>query len=376
MNSSKEEHIFIHVPKTGGTTINCVINNTEWQTEPDFNYRHIIYKTKKSNSRDIFLPENFEKYKKYKIYTMLRDPADRLFSEYYFIRDRKEFINLLQKKPKDFKGYISSKQTQNYMLGFLLGKSMYSRIPSTEADLDQAITAIDNLPICVGLHAYFKESLAYYEKELGIKFPKQIQSKRVTLNRPQITDVKEETMALIRKNNELDYKLYSHCLNTLETKGVLDLKTSVSFKSDKHDYAIKYSQRFSLFELFITNKRYLKTNHKYFYDLSWHLQTNMNITDPKSYVLTYIQSFRNSLARICGNEFVLIHQIDEILKEEILPLDKTKKISHLIEEELKLSRSVLHKKRLGFKTDDTQVVLINGKPDDSGFFGKIKNIFK
>ena len=48
-----DKNIFIHIPKTGGTTINAAMNNSLWQTEIGFNYRHIDA-NKLSNSGDIF----------------------------------------------------------------------------------------------------------------------------------------------------------------------------------------------------------------------------------------------------------------------------------------------------------------------------------
>ena len=79
-----DKNIFIHILKTGGTTINTAMHHSEWQTEVDFNYRHIKKKTKRSNSADIFDYKNIEKYKDYTIFMMVREPVDRLISEYYF----------------------------------------------------------------------------------------------------------------------------------------------------------------------------------------------------------------------------------------------------------------------------------------------------
>ena len=78
------EIIFIHIPKTGGTTINSAMNETYWQTKPGYNYRHIL-SDKSSNSGDIFLKKNKKKYQNDKIFMMLRHPVDRLISEFYFI---------------------------------------------------------------------------------------------------------------------------------------------------------------------------------------------------------------------------------------------------------------------------------------------------
>ena len=60
---------------------------------------------------------------------MVRDPVDRLISEYYFLRERKNFMDLLKKKPRDFNDYILNPQTQNYTIGFLVGKRIFDISP-------------------------------------------------------------------------------------------------------------------------------------------------------------------------------------------------------------------------------------------------------
>ena len=76
----ENKNIFIHIPKTGGTTINTAMHNVYWQTDIDFNYRHIDIKTKKSTCGDIFDAVNSRKYSDYTIFTMLREPVDRIIS--------------------------------------------------------------------------------------------------------------------------------------------------------------------------------------------------------------------------------------------------------------------------------------------------------
>ena len=48
------------------------------------------------------IPKNLEKYRAYNLFMMLRHPVDRCISEYYFIKERKNFMDLLQKKPSSF----------------------------------------------------------------------------------------------------------------------------------------------------------------------------------------------------------------------------------------------------------------------------------
>ncbi len=132
------------------------MHNVYWQTEPDFNYRHISVKDKTSTSADLFDPSNFERYKGYNIFMMLREPIDRTISEYYFLRERKEYIKLLSKPPLNFNDYYLNPQTHNYMVGFLVGKRIYDKKPTTEKDLEIVLNAIEQYLSMLGFLNIFK----------------------------------------------------------------------------------------------------------------------------------------------------------------------------------------------------------------------------
>ena len=255
----KSKNIFIHIPKTGGTTINCAMNKSQWQTKPDFNYRHIIYETKKSNCEDIFLPENYPKYLEFKIFMLLRNPIDRLISEYYFIKDRHEFMSLIRPIPRNLKEYIKNNQTNNYMIGFLVGKRMYDKNLVNEKDYELVIKAIENLNIHVGLFEEFEKSLHYFSTQTKIKWPKNIPIKRITLSRPKFNDVSDEIKDLILKHNALDFKLYNYCKTRFDDQTLpLKKNSNFNFIGNKYDYVLKYTQRFVLLEIALKNKLFIQ----------------------------------------------------------------------------------------------------------------------
>ena len=292
----ENKSIFIHIPKTGGTTINTAMNNVYWQTELDFNYRHIDIKTKESTCGDIFDDANSRKYSDYTIFTMLREPVDRIISEYHFLRERKEFINLLNKAPQNLNDYYKNRQTQNYMTGFLVGKRIYDKNPATEQDLRRVINAIDSLPIYVGIFEHFSESMGYFAAATGIEWNKKITAKRMTFNRPNVSEidsgVQEEILAL----NNLDAELYRHCLEKFQTVISRYKKKSVQFELSKYNHIYPYMAKTCLFEFCLDNKHYIKQNFLFFKDLTFYLIKDLEIKDGEKLVKMWNQAVLNSIA--------------------------------------------------------------------------------
>lgn len=323
-----KNHIFIHIPKTGGTTLNTLLYKTNWQTTVNFNYRHIQYETKCSNSTDIFTPSNKQKYKGYKIFTLLRNPADRLISEYYFIKDRPEFFELLDVKPKNFEEYIKNKQTQNYTINFLLGKPMFGKQPATKAELDMVLKAFNELPIYTGIFEHYSASLNYFEKTLGISFPKTGEAKRVTLNRPDVKTLPNKTIKLIEKLNAFDYTLYNQLKQKFENE-LPNLKQKTTLVKDRYNYVIKYNERFELIEPYLNNKTFLKNNKHFFYELKQYLHKNNTTKEGKHFTTKWNNIVLTTLIKNVTQPN-LLNQLKAITPNTTDPLLTSEQIAHFL----------------------------------------------
>lgn len=329
----KSKNIFIHIPKTGGTTINCIMTKSQWQTEPDFNYRHILYDTKRSNSGDIFNPLKNDIYKAYNLFMILRNPLDRMISEYYFIKDRAEFMSLLKPVPKNLQEYVKHKQTRNYMIGFLLGKRMYDEEPVTQNDLELVKNTIKSLNIRVGFFEDYEASMSYFSSITGIKWPKTIEIKRKTLNRPQLEEVSDSVKSMILKNNALDVELYNWCKEAYDNLNQnLKTKSHVQFIGNEYDYIMKYTQRFNLLQIALKNTAFIKRNELFFNELNQVLHNSLKLTEGKSYVMIWTDFFIKS----CNDSFSntpLVKKIER-LDKEIEALNRLKSICKILDQEL------------------------------------------
>lgn len=288
------ETIFIHIPKTGGTTINVAMQGSYWQTTPDFNYRHILA-DKSSNAGDIFNLKNADKYKEHRLFMMLRHPVDRVISEYYFIKERKEFTNLLKPSPKNFEAYIRNNQTQNYVVNFLKGKRMYSTVKATETDLEDILEAIDELPIHVGIFEQFADSLAYFTDTVGIGWNKEIAIKRMTLRRPKVSDVSSELKDLIIECNSLDMELYNYCLERFNARN--KTKGKFRFHGDRYDHIVAYAARACLYEFCMEDKNFIKQNFAFFKDLTFYLIHEHRVIDGRILTTVWNQTFLSTFEK-------------------------------------------------------------------------------
>lgn len=326
----KSDIIFIHIPKTGGTTINSAMKGTHWQTRPDFNYRHILPDTKESNSGDIFEPSNIEDFKPYKIFMMLRDPVDRLISEYYFIRERKEFMDLLRTKPKNFEDYIRSKQTQNGVVNFLRGKRMYDTRSATTSDLKEVIECIDSIPVHVGIFEEFEKSLLYFSDVSGIKWNRSIEVKRMTFLRPKASELEPRLVELIKQTNQLDVQLYEHCKQKFDELQLSPAKGTIEFVSDKYNHVVPYCNKWCFFEFCMDNKKFIQSNFEYFKALTFYLIREKQLSDGKDFTRSWNATFLKAVQdQFPGSNFS--KKISSIYDESQDPLQQTINIAQEVD---------------------------------------------
>lgn len=279
----KNKTIFIHILKTGGTSIICELNNSEWQVKPNFYYRHMFYETKKSNSEDIFDKNNFQKYQGYNLFMFVRNPIERLFSEYYYLKDRPEFMMLLSRKPSSFFEYCSLMNTQNGMIKFLLGHKIYSNKRIGITDTECVIEAIEKIPIRIGVFERYEESLSYIAEYFGIEWSETIEKKRVTIYKPSQIELTEEQIQIVKELNKFDYMLYELACKKLN-ESIFD-ELDIQIIGSKYDYVLKYTERFVLFESNFNDKRFLAWNTEFFKDLN--IRLHENVTDGRDYVVKW-----------------------------------------------------------------------------------------
>lgn len=321
--NNQQKPIFIHIPKTGGTSINCVMKGTEWQTPLDYYYRHLEFDTKKSTCGDIFEMKNKESYQKEFIFMMLRHPVDRLISEYYYIRKNSQFMDLLTDKPSNFKEYVNSPQTANYMLKFLDGQRVYSENILSEGRALEIISLIDMLDVHVGIFEEYDRSLSYFSDVGKFDWPDAIDVKRATINRPSVKQIPQDILDIILSSNRLDIKLYQHCkAKLIERTQKLSIQ-KIKYQGGKADFIIPYTMWNCILDIELNNRTFIEENMTFFVTLNTYLHKTTG--SGREYAKNWMKLFKKSVAKYFkGTKFA--KQIKQIKKntsiDEIIAVAK------------------------------------------------------
>jgi hypothetical protein len=218
--------IFMHIQKTGGTTL---INIMQKQYPPDevLAWHH---KRKKNISNELksklkcvhhahvpFGVHSFYPDRQFTYITMFRDPVERVLSQYYFIQELKD--HPLHKRVKgmsleqflDDHYHRSFRLTRNYQTQMVSG-SMNPK----KANLKKAKKNIKSYFAVVGITEMFNESLFLIKKTLGwdnLSYLKE----NITHNRPTREQIPRHIIKKIKKLNQLDIELYNWVKANLES---------------------------------------------------------------------------------------------------------------------------------------------------------------
>lgn len=205
--------IFLHIPKTGGSTLNSIF--TRQYTEKEF-HNHDYF-----DQKVIPLSELNEGHKKrinavsghhffgvheffdkpYHYFTMLRHPVDRVLSLYYFLKE-KNYPGYEWMKDMTLEEFIeTSPEANNNQTTLLCG---YQTTP----DVILAKERIDSFDM-VGITEFFDESLYLLRKNFNWR---DIHYKRVNITKSRLSkdDVPDATIKLIEKYNAMDIAVYNY----------------------------------------------------------------------------------------------------------------------------------------------------------------------
>lgn len=243
--------IFIHIPKTGGTTLNKIlINNYReycniYTTEANkilenISSARIDYLELLSGHFSFGLDQYFAKPCSY--ITLLREPVERIISHYYYVINSPNNYLYQEVKGKEIglaeyvKGYLSA-ELNNHQTRLISGMHPYPEQPVqvTAKDLKRAKQNIKESFVVAGITEMFPQSLFLMKKRYQWE-KASYQSENVNRNRPTQEEISPDIIKTIQNNNMFDLKLYQFAkkllirqLNSLKFSEQEELKDFCQF---------------------------------------------------------------------------------------------------------------------------------------------------
>jgi hypothetical protein len=228
------KNIFIHVPKTGGSSFvqllltslsaddGSVDKTHHVKSIKDINIRHLDFSHpfRVAECLDIFDKKNFELYSKSNIFTIVRNPIDRLVSEfifqYYILGGGKNaaIISKLEPMPTRFLDYIKYPQVWDYQVAFLTGRGVADKNRPTDKDYQQLLNKMSALKINLGVTDEYQGFIELFENITGHQLQgnnvKIVKAAPPALKQGILASLTPEVKEYILEKNHLDYQLYQY----------------------------------------------------------------------------------------------------------------------------------------------------------------------
>jgi hypothetical protein len=218
---TEEAIIFLHLPKTAGTTVNRLIE-WEYRLSEMYSIDPVFFKWSAAHLRKL-PPERLKRIRMFKGHmvfglhevlsqpatyiTVLRDPIDRVISAFYFMRSYKlhPLYWKFRRNNWTLEDFVRLYPRENVQAKVVAG-SEYDA-PCTPEILEKAKQNLRRHFSVVGLSERLEESLALMKLRFGWKLTS-YSSFNVTRSRPKKDDLPQATIDLIGEKNAFDIELY------------------------------------------------------------------------------------------------------------------------------------------------------------------------
>ncbi len=249
-NKDQRLLLYIHVPKTAGTTMKTIIqwlykwNEIFWAKNQQYLHEKVNnLSTQQLQNISIVAghsPYGMHEYfphSSYKYFTFLREPIDRTISQYYFISRSPHhplypyIVNKgLSLKQLIEKGLFDRFNIQTYWLTGI-DKNYFTEGHQSQEVTDTALANIQEDFDFVGLNEYFDEGLILLKRFYNWSTPFYAK-KNVTKNRDKPHHFDEATLDLIRERNQMDLAIYKNCQEQFLKQLEMERKKGNGFLED------------------------------------------------------------------------------------------------------------------------------------------------
>ena len=226
--------IFLHIPKTAGTTLNRII---DWEYNPlriysingryfRESYRKLVeYPPSRLPGMKVFrghMPFGLHRLLNgpSTYIVVLRDPVERAMSLYFFAANRRIHRHHSEVSRQTLEEYVRTSPYNNAQTKLIAGQSRERDFIAGECNDAMLSAAKENLSryfTLIGITERFEETLALAKVLLGWKIDRWA-TFRVTPHRPKKEAIGADTRALIAQYNSFDVALYQYASELFSEK--------------------------------------------------------------------------------------------------------------------------------------------------------------